>query len=57
MSLLEFLAVGSSHLVSNPYVPDNPLGKGKDYTWRSSDRASSLRSRSNRRKAVRRHKL
>lgn len=36
------------------HIPDRPLGKGTDHTWRPTRRASSLRSRANRRKARRR---
>lgn len=37
-------------------IPVHPIGKGMNRTWRASKRASSLRSRSNRRKARRYHR-
>lgn len=35
------------------YIPNRPIGNGKDVSWRKSRRAKSLKSRSNRRKAMR----
>lgn len=51
-SLSDFFQFMRSIKTIMPITP----GKGHDYTWRNSKRAKSLKSRANRRKAMRRAK-
>lgn len=56
MNILKNLKLSGRMRWNAGYIPDRPIDKGHDATWRPSRRASSLRSRGNRRKARRARK-
>ncbi len=56
MNILKGLNFSTPMKWNAGYIPGRPIGKGHDATWRPTRRASSLRSRGNRRKARRARK-
>ncbi len=50
MNILKNLKLSGRMRWNAGYIPDRPIGKGTDRTWRPTRRASSLRARANRRK-------